>query len=683
MDRAVLSPEGKRLFSFVVIADTHVNEDEDHSVSPFRTNAEANARARWVLHEISALDPGPDFIVHLGDIVHPTPSLPTFAEAVRRFKDLARDLRVPLHLVPGNHDVGDKRVDWMPADSVCDDYVRIYREAFGRDYFAFDHGTVRGLVVNALLLNSGLAGEAEQREWLEREFAAHAGRRLFLFTHYPPFVHVEDERSTYDNIDQPGRAWLLRLIRQYRVEAIFAGHVHNFWYDRIADTEFYLLPSTAFLRHDYSEFYRVNPGNEFGRGDVGKFGYAIVDVHERGHVMRLVRTGGRKLAPGAALPKRRTLPAQSIKTANLGNVGIEMRHPWAEVLEIPATGGVQEFGRKPARNDYPVMALWEMGASLLKVPDRDLTDSYVRSRMVLLRDVGHRFVVTALGVPRTAVTEAITAAPGLISGIEVNLSTQGLERDLGQLAAFRATTGVPLTWAKLRMHEDAHFDGGKFSHFIRTGLMPTELERHADLLARKEFRAAINGVVVRIERGSAILEIAALLDRFAAAANLAVVGAVKLADASIARDRDDDADTARVVADTLLAARAWPRVTFMFDTFMDVDRGYHPRHGFIDRMFNPRPAAHVFAALNHLLPATEPLAIDGVETRGEVRMVNVRSGRRPMILVAGAAPGGLAAIAREAGLGAAVDLSSGEILAVAELGARAAAVPLALLVSCE
>ena len=77
--------------------------------------------------------------------------------------------------------------------------------------------------------------------------------------------------------------------------------MHNFWYDHIGSTEFYMLPSTAFLRHDYSEFYRVAPGNEFGRGDAGKFGYCIIDVHEQGHVMRLVRTEGRSLAPDARL----------------------------------------------------------------------------------------------------------------------------------------------------------------------------------------------------------------------------------------------------------------------------------------------------------------------------------------------------------------------------------------------
>ncbi len=124
-------PLGARLFSFAVVADTHVNESEDTCASPFATNARANARARHVFADIARLDPAPAFAIHLGDIVHPVPGLPSFEEAARRFKAIASQIDMPLHLVPGNHDVGDKRIDWMPADVVCDGYLDKYRGIFG------------------------------------------------------------------------------------------------------------------------------------------------------------------------------------------------------------------------------------------------------------------------------------------------------------------------------------------------------------------------------------------------------------------------------------------------------------------------------------------------------------------------------------------------------------------------
>lgn len=659
--RGAREPVGAKLFSFAVVADTHVNEHEERSASPFETNARANGRARHALAEIGALDPAPAFVVHLGDIVHPMPGLPVFGEAARRFKEIAAAIKVPLHLVPGNHDVGDKALDWMPADIVTSGYVASYRETFGRDYYAFDCDVLRGIVIDAQLMNSDLPEETEQRAWLEAEFSASAGRRVFVFLHYPPFVLTADERSTYDNIDQPARAWLLGLFERHGVEAMFAGHVHNFWYDVHAGIEMYLLPSTAFLRHDYSEFYRVDPGCEFGRGDTGKFGYCVVDVHEQGHVMRLVRTDGRTLPPGQAYAPRRVPPPASVKNAPFTGVGVELRHPWAEVLDIPSTGGVQEFGRKPARNDYPVMALWEMGARLVKVPDSDLTQAPVCTRMRLMHAAGHRFIVTTLGVPREGVSVALEEAPGLVEALEVNLSGAALARNAARLAAFREKFSIPLYWAKLRMHEDARYDGQHVSHFIKTGLMPQELDGLEVVMQSAGVRGLFDGVVVRLDRDADLLATACRLAAYAAQTGLALLGAIKLTDSNIAKSRDDDTDTARLVAEAVLAARLSPRVRYVFDTFMDIDRGYFPRHGFIDRMFNPRPALRAYAAFSHLL-GSGAVDVGSTETYGPARRTGFGVGEERHVLVSGADRATAAALAGQARAKGLLDLCAGEYL---------------------
>lgn len=43
--RGAREPSGKKLFTFAVVADTHVNEHEERSASPFETNARTNGRA--------------------------------------------------------------------------------------------------------------------------------------------------------------------------------------------------------------------------------------------------------------------------------------------------------------------------------------------------------------------------------------------------------------------------------------------------------------------------------------------------------------------------------------------------------------------------------------------------------------------------------------------------------------
>ncbi len=68
-------PKGRHLLTFAVIADTHANQSETYSSSPYPCNALANARARRVIAEVNQRDPA--FVLHLGDIVNPVPELPT------------------------------------------------------------------------------------------------------------------------------------------------------------------------------------------------------------------------------------------------------------------------------------------------------------------------------------------------------------------------------------------------------------------------------------------------------------------------------------------------------------------------------------------------------------------------------------------------------------------------------
>ena len=55
---------------------------------------------------------------------------------------------------------------------------------------------------------------------------------------------------------------------------------------------------------------------------------------------------------------------------------------------------------------------------------------------------------------------------------------------------------------------------------------------------------------------------------------------------------DDDEVVAGRVAETARAAASEPDVDVFLDGFTDHDRGYYPRHGLIDRSFNPRTALY-------------------------------------------------------------------------------------------
>ena len=601
---------GSPRFSFVVVADTHINEAERTSTSPYETNHLANPRARHVFAEIAAMRPAPRFVVHLGDIVHPVPSLPAFHDAVARFKAIASQLPVPLHVIPGNHDVGDKTVDWMPAEQVCDDFLATYREAFGADFHSFDDAGVRFVLLNSLLLNSGLADEERQRAWLEDLIDTAGDLRVFLFMHYPPYIHRPDEAGNYDNVDEPARSWLLAQIEKPPVEAVFAGHVHNFWYDRAGEAEMYLLPSTAFLRHDFSEFCSVAPTaeSEFGRGDAAKFGYFRVDVFDDGHVAYAVRSHGRRCAPDEAPRVRPRRHLAHPKTSGFDNAGVELRHPWAEVMQIAATGGVQEFGRKWARNDYPLLALWEMGVRLAKVPDVDVLEHEPRERMRLMARIGHRYVVTAIGTPREAVVEAAGDDAGVFA-YEANLTLKRFERRRDALRAVREASGAAVFLAKILTDREARVSGTTFSHFVKSGFTVDELSGHGDLIAGAMEREEIDGVTVRLESGESLPAAARRLRAFNAETGTRILASLKLSGPGVATAHTGDRETAARAAQAMVLSRCGPDILYVFDTFMDVDRGYYPRDAFIDRRFNPRPAAGVFTAFASLFPGREPFTL--------------------------------------------------------------------------
>ena len=597
------------LVSFIVVADTHVNERDDVCTSPFQTNHLANERARHVFADIARMEPRPRFVIHLGDIVHPVPALPAFHEAVAQFKGMTSGLPFPLHVVPGNHDVGDKRVEWMPADQVCDRYLEIYRESFGKDYFSFDEDGIRCVMINSLLINSGLQGEADQRAWVEKEISEAGSRRVFLFMHYPPFIYNQDERGSYDNLDEPGRSWLVSQMQRPQVEATFAGHVHNFWYDKVGKSDFYMLPSTAFLRHDFSEFYRVRPPEEFGRGDVAKFGYFVVDVFRDHHVAYSIRTMGARLAQGEDPGDTGAQYLAHPRTSTIDRVGFELRHSWTEVMQIPSTGGVQEFGRKWARNDYPLMALWEMGAKLSKVTDLDLVEETSRERMKIQARMGHRYLITVLGAPRQSLLSLDLTESG-VQGFEVNTTTRNFTTLRPRLNAVRKETGAEIFFSKIHAYDDSHFDGKHFSHFVKAGFQTDELESCKPLVREAVQAGDIDGITVRVDATESMAQVAPRLIDFAESVGCLVLASIKLSSPGIATERCDDPDNVLKVAQTLLFSLLSPRVRYVFDTFMDVDRGYYPRHAFIDRQFNPRPAARAFATLNSILSGRAGISLE-------------------------------------------------------------------------
>lgn len=429
------------LFTFAVVADTHVNPEISQSSSPWEANRLANERARAVANRIELFQP--DFVIHLGDMVHPVPNQPGYRRAAQQFYKAFSTLNRPLHLLPGNHDVGDKPTRWSPAAPISAESLATYRTEFGADWHSFDHHDCRFVMINSQLLNSGLPDEPRQWTWLESELRA--GKRTFLFKHYPLFLYEEQETEHYDNIAEPARSELLKLIRKYNVEAVFSGHVHNFFYNRVAATDTYVLPATSAVRHDYSELFPVtSPADqEFGRNAPSKLGFFLVDVYRDTHHPHWVRTLGAidEIAKSIESPRAHW---PNIRTGPAAPLGVEMRFGWTDPITIPYTGAVDEFCRKRVRNDYVIAALWEMGLRHLRVPIQDITEFAASKRIAELGSIGHRFLVFSFDLPTGRNFDALARHAKYLEGLEIIVPDFELKEALAGVGALGERLGVPI-----------------------------------------------------------------------------------------------------------------------------------------------------------------------------------------------------------------------------------------------
>ena len=615
---------GKHLFTFAVIADSHMTEADaaakaavDISFDPARQEL-GNARSRHVVHAINRLSP--DFTVHLGDITHPGPRAAEYDDSARQFHDIFAGLTCPLHLVPGNHDVGEKLFPAVPGgqsfDTVSDETIAAYERDFQPQFFSFEHEDCRFVVINAMIINSGLDCEAAQRDWLERLLADNDGRRVFVFSHYPPYLAEPGETEHYDAIDEPGRGWLLELLGRHRVEAYFAGHVHNYFDNRYGDTRYYVLPSICFLRHDYHALFPVGPGRGQGVDDVAKLGYAVVDVYQGGHAMRILRTYGAALWPGETPPAEpRRLPPVDPANPPAGALGVDLSEVWCDTADVRTPWGLDPFLRKVVRNDYPLLALNEMAVTKLRVPLDDLLDGRTRARMADLKAIGHAFTVVSFGVPSSAMVGTMSDHADLVDRWEV---VAPLTEAKAVIGAIVDSGGSPPP-----IHLNAHrpdVEGFSTHH----GLRVDERSAVEALLALDRAREVIGGVVFGVARDEPAM--AAIRTARDSVDGFGVAASVHLPFASERPRPDGEIAELNRVAEAAAAAVALPDIDVFVDNFTDIDRGYFFRRGLVDRLYNPGKGSHV---VRHLHAALAPRCALG-ETHA------IAGGRAVMLELSGA-----------------------------------------------
>ena len=159
----------------------------------------------------------PDLVINSGDLAFANgPDHPDDLEFAKTLHDA---LPVEYRVIPGNHDIGDNPTNAGPPPSqlVSEASQQAFRSVFGEDRWRFEATGWCFIGLNSLVMNTGLAREAEQFDWLAAQLSTINGKPLALFLHKPLYLCAPDDpelaASAVRYIPQPARTLLRWLER--------------------------------------------------------------------------------------------------------------------------------------------------------------------------------------------------------------------------------------------------------------------------------------------------------------------------------------------------------------------------------------------------------------------------------------------------------------------------------------
>jgi 3',5'-cyclic AMP phosphodiesterase CpdA len=172
----------------------------------------------------------PDLVINSGDLAFDGPTNHDDLEFARTLHDA---LPVECRYIPGNHDIGDNptKVGPPPSQPVTEQSRQAYLSTFGEDRWRFEAAGWCFIGLNSLVMNTGLASEAEQFDWLAAQLSRINGKPLALLLHKPLYLNAPDDpelvASAIRYIPQPARARLIEMLRAVDLRLVASGHVHQ------------------------------------------------------------------------------------------------------------------------------------------------------------------------------------------------------------------------------------------------------------------------------------------------------------------------------------------------------------------------------------------------------------------------------------------------------------------------
>jgi 3',5'-cyclic AMP phosphodiesterase CpdA len=172
----------------------------------------------------------PDLVINSGDVAFDGP---TNRDDLEFAGTLHHALPVACRYLPGNHDIGDNptKVGPPPSQPATEQGRQAFLSIFGEDRWRFEAAGWCFIGLNSLVMNTGLASEAEQFDWLAAQLSSANGRPVALFLHKPLFLDSPDDpelaATSIRYVPMPARSRLVEMFGAVDLRLVASGHVHQ------------------------------------------------------------------------------------------------------------------------------------------------------------------------------------------------------------------------------------------------------------------------------------------------------------------------------------------------------------------------------------------------------------------------------------------------------------------------
>jgi len=205
-------------FRLTQITDTHLSARFPDFTDNFDRISEHIAETR------------PDLVVNTGDLAFDGPDHP---EDLHYARSLHNALGVACRYLPGNHDIGDNpTLLGAPSTQPASEQARQrFIAVFGEDRWRFDAAGWCFIGLNSLIMNTQLASEAEQQDWLASQLATLGGKPLAIFLHKPMYRDAPEDlevaATSFRYVPMPVRSALGKMLNTVDLRLVACGHVHQ------------------------------------------------------------------------------------------------------------------------------------------------------------------------------------------------------------------------------------------------------------------------------------------------------------------------------------------------------------------------------------------------------------------------------------------------------------------------